>query len=187
MGEILLSGRGLSKLRDMMERKQSKEGRTFVFSKSVLGRTEIFFMVEKKTEKKISGKCVDDFVFGGTRWYRLFFYGQTETIELKDQIFGIAGLGIFGVAAIYLLIQWRKSAQWEMEWYEWGTVKEKTRYNSQGAVRRYDKKRYYIKVQTSERVIEGECEFETYKKVKSGEKVLVFEIGTKMFYAVHPL
>lgn len=74
------------------------------------------------------------------------FYGQTETIELKDQIFGIAGLGIFGVAAIYLLIQWRKSAQWEMEWYEWGTVKEKTRYNSQGAVRRYDKKRYYIKV-----------------------------------------
>ena len=91
------------------------------------------------------------------------FYGQTETIELKDQIFGIAGLGIFGVAAIYLLIQWRKSAQWEMEWYEWGTVKEKTRYNSQGAVRRYDKKRYYIKVQTSERVIEGECEFETYK------------------------
>lgn len=186
MGEILLSGRGLSKLRDMMERKQSKEGRTFVFSKSVLGRTEIFFMVEKKTEKKISGKCVDDFVFGGTRWYRLF-YGQTETIELKDQIFGIAGLGIFGVAAIYLLIQWRKSAQWEMEWYEWGTVKEKTRYNSQGAVRRYDKKRYYIKVQTSERVIEGECEFETYKKVKSGEKVLVFEIGTKMFYAVHPL
>ena len=54
------------------------------------------------------------------------FYGQTETIELKDQIFGIAGLGIFGVAAIYLLIQWRKSAQWEMEWYEWGTVKEKT-------------------------------------------------------------
>ena len=41
------------------------------------------------------------------------FYGQTETIELKDQIFGIAGLGIFGVAAIYLLIQWRKSAQWK--------------------------------------------------------------------------
>ena len=115
------------------------------------------------------------------------FYGQTETIELKDQIFGTAGLGIFGVVAIYLLIQWRKSAQWEMEGYEWGTVKEKTRYNSQGAVRRYDKKRYYIKVQTSERVIEGECEFETYKKVKSGEKVLVFEIGTKMFYAVHPL
>ena len=107
------------------------------------------------------------------------FYGQTETIELKDQIFGIAGLGIFGVAAIYLLIQWRKSAQWEMEWYEWGTVKEKTRYNSQGAVRRYDKKRYYIKVQTSERVIEGECEFETYKKVKSGEKVLILEINVR--------
>lgn len=52
MGEILLSGRGLSKLRDMMERKQSKEGRTFVFSKSVLGRTEIFFYGGKKDREK---------------------------------------------------------------------------------------------------------------------------------------
>ena len=88
----------------------------------------------------------------------VFLCGQTETIELKDQI-----------------------------WYEWGIVKEKTRYNSQDAVRRYDKKRYYIKAQTSERVVEGECEFETYKKAKSGEKVLLFEIGTRMVYAVHPL
>ena len=117
----------------------------------------------------------------------VFLCGQTETIELKDQIFGITGLGTFGAVAIYLLIQWRKSTQWEMKWYEWGIVKEKTRYNSQDAVRRYDKKRYYIKAQTSERVVEGECEFETYKKAKSGEKVLLFEIGTRMVYAVHPL
>ena len=105
----------------------------------------------------------------------VFLCGQTETIELKDQIFGITGLGTFGAVAIYLLIQWRKSAQWEMKWYEWGIVKEKTRYNSQDAVRRY------------ERVVEGECEFETYKNAKSGEKVLLFEIGTRMVYAVHPL
>ena len=32
-----------------------------------------------------------------------------------------------------------------------------------------------------------ENEFETYKKAKSGEKVLLFEIGTRMVYAVHPL
>lgn len=55
----------------------------------------------------------------------VFLCGQTETIELKDQIFGITGLGTFGAVAIYLLIQWRKSTQWEMKWYEWGIVKEK--------------------------------------------------------------
>lgn len=115
------------------------------------------------------------------------FYGQIETVELKDQIFGIVGLGVFGAIAIYLLKQWRKSAQWKMEWYEWGIAKEKARYSSQDAVKRYDRKRYYITAQISGRTIEGECEFETYKKAKSGEKVLVFEIGTKMIYAVHPL
>ena len=96
MGEILLSGRGLSKLRDMMERKQSKEGRTFVFSKSVLGRTEIFFMVEKKTEKKISGKCVDDFVFGGTRWYRLFLRADRNYRIKRSNIWDSRSLNIWG-------------------------------------------------------------------------------------------
>ena len=57
----------------------------------------------------------------------VFLCGQTETIELKDQIFGITGLGTFGAVAIYLLIQWRKSTQWEMKWYEWGIVKDMTR------------------------------------------------------------
>lgn len=170
----------------MSGQKQSEEGER-LYCQNQFSEEQRAFIWWKKRQRKIYLESALMILLLEILVGTVCFYGQTETVELKDQIFGITGLGIFGVIAIYFLIQWRKSAQWEMEWYEWGIVKEKARYSSQDAVKRYDRKRYYITAQISGRTIEGECEFETYKKAKSGEKVLLFEIGTRMVYAVHPL
>ena len=82
------------------------------------------FMLWKKRQRKKYLESALMILFLEILVGTVFLCGQTETIELKDQIFGITGLGTFGAVAIYLLIQWRKSTQWEMKWYEWGIVIE---------------------------------------------------------------
>lgn len=98
----------------MPGQKQSEEGKRLYYQNQFSEEQRSFMWWKKRQRKKYLESALMILfleILVGT----VFFCGQTETIELKDQIFGITGLGTFGAVAIYLLIQWRKSAQWGNE------------------------------------------------------------------------
>ena len=77
----------------------------------------------------------------------MIFNGEDGTTPLKDLIFGIVCLVLFGVLAIYLLSKWKRSFQWKIETSYQGTVIEKRRFSMNSKSRRHENKAYYIVAQ----------------------------------------
>lgn len=112
-------------------------------------------------------------------------FDRNPEYQMKDLVFGVFGLIAFAMLAGYLVVQWIKSYSWKVQKVFYGTVIEKRRYNMHSRSKRYENKEYYVVAKIDGQIMEGKCEFESYRKLNIGDEVWLFSMGTKEWYAIH--
>ena len=70
-------------------------------SKSIFRGTESIYMVEKTTEKNISGECADDSASGNTRWYCLFLWADRNRRIKRSNIWDNRSWNIRGNSDLF--------------------------------------------------------------------------------------
>ena len=114
----------------------------------------------------------------------LVFGGEIIDYRIQDLIFGLFGLILFAAVAGYQVVQWVKSYSWKVHQAYRGIVVEKNRFSMHSKSKRHDNRGYYVVIRIGELTIEGRCEFEMYRKLEVGVEVLLFNIGTKEWFAI---
>lgn len=109
----------------------------------------------------------------------LIFAG-VENFELKEILFAIILLLLFGGVGAIQAKKWIKSKNQKIDACWFGTVTDMYRNLRQNK----KVKNYRIVADVEGKTLEGMCLLETYKRVKVGDRVLLFTVGTETIYCI---
>lgn len=109
----------------------------------------------------------------------LIFAGM-ENFKLKEIIFAILFLLFFVGVGVSQAKKWIMSKNLKIDEYWYGTVTDMYRNLRQNK----KVKNYRIVADVGEKTLEGICLLETYKRVKIGDRVVLFTVGTETIYCI---
>ena len=111
---------------------------------------------------------------------------QTGNVSgnVTDTIFGALALFFFLWLAVSLFVRGLKLGTVKPTDVHRVAVTGKSRY-SKTRSRRSDNRAYYLTAVIDQEPREALCEVETYRKVKIGDPVVFFKLGSQQYFAIH--
>ena len=125
--------------------------------------------------------CLEIFIIG------LGLKSDMNAIRTADLIFGIVALSLCFVLAIYFIYKGIKYNFVQVERAYYGIVTEKNRHSKSRRVKNQDNRAYFIVAEVGTEIMEGKCEYNTYKNVSKGDRVIIFDVDLdkNVTYAIY--